>query len=96
MSNPFFDHPILNSPYERPQRHWELDEAGQPIQKIIEQGAAPNLSRRSPSRRSARPPASFVFEEGNGLSTKEQQYDPTSMKLNSMASQLTYDIAFNY
>ena len=25
MSNPFFDHPILNSPYECPQRHWELD-----------------------------------------------------------------------
>jgi hypothetical protein len=29
MSNPFFDHPILNSPYECPRRHWELDEAGQ-------------------------------------------------------------------
>ena len=36
MSNPFFDHPILNSPYEYPVRHWELDEAGQPTQKIIE------------------------------------------------------------
>ncbi len=35
-SNPFFDHPILNSPYERPQRHWELDTDGQPTQKIIE------------------------------------------------------------
>ena len=36
MSNPFFDHPILNSPYERPQRHWELDEHGQPTQRTIE------------------------------------------------------------
>lgn len=36
MSNPFFDHPILNSPYERPPRHWELDEQGQPTQRIIE------------------------------------------------------------
>jgi len=35
MSDPFFDHPILNSPYESPARHWELDEAGQPTQKII-------------------------------------------------------------
>ena len=26
MSNPFFEHPILNSPYEYPNRHWELDE----------------------------------------------------------------------
>ena len=30
MSNPFFDHPILNSPYEYPNRHWELDPTGQP------------------------------------------------------------------
>ncbi len=36
MSNPFFDHPILNSPYERPTRHWELDDHGQPTQKILE------------------------------------------------------------
>lgn len=36
MSNPFFDHPILNSPYECPTRHWELDESHQPTQQIIE------------------------------------------------------------
>jgi len=36
MSNPFFDRPILNSPYERPVRHWELDAEGQPTQQIIE------------------------------------------------------------
>ena len=35
-SNPFFDAPILNSPYEYPKRHWELDDEGQPTQKIIE------------------------------------------------------------
>ena len=34
-SNPFFDQPILNSPYERPAKHWELDEAGQPTQRIL-------------------------------------------------------------
>lgn len=36
MSNPFFDHPILNSPYTIPARHWELDENGQPTQQIVE------------------------------------------------------------
>src|ERR1700730_12425431 len=36
MSNPFFDHPILNTPYEYPMRYWELDETGQPTQNIIE------------------------------------------------------------
>ena len=36
MSNPFFDAPILNSPYERPARHWELDDDGQPTQKVLD------------------------------------------------------------
>ena len=36
MSNPFFDHPILNAPYGPPSRHWELDDEGQPTQKILE------------------------------------------------------------
>ena len=34
MSNPFFERPILNSPYEYPSGHWELDEQGQPTQRI--------------------------------------------------------------
>ena len=36
MSNPFFDAPILNSPYVYPSRHWELDDTGQPTRKIID------------------------------------------------------------
>ena len=35
MSNPFFEKPILNSPYVIPERHWELDAEGQPTQRII-------------------------------------------------------------
>ena len=31
----FFEQPILNSPYERPRRHWELDE-GRPTHRIVE------------------------------------------------------------
>jgi type III restriction enzyme len=34
MSNPFFERPILNSPYDAPTRHWELDDQGQPTQQI--------------------------------------------------------------
>jgi type III restriction enzyme len=33
--NPFFDRPILNSPYGHPERHWELDDQVQPTQNII-------------------------------------------------------------
>jgi len=36
MDNRFFDRPILNSPYEYPRRHWELDDQGQPTQHVIE------------------------------------------------------------
>ena len=34
MSGRFFECPILNSPYDRPQRHWQLDERGQPTGRI--------------------------------------------------------------
>ena len=33
----FFEQPVLNSPYEYPSRHWELDASGQPTNKILEQ-----------------------------------------------------------
>ena len=36
MTNEFFTHPILNSPYEIPAHHWELDPSGQPTREIIE------------------------------------------------------------
>lgn len=28
MSDDFYKHPILNSPYAYPSRHWELDDDG--------------------------------------------------------------------
>jgi len=36
MEDRFFEKPNLNSPYDYPVRHWELDPQGQPTQKIIE------------------------------------------------------------
>jgi type III restriction enzyme len=82
MSNPFFDHPILNSPYAKPARHWELDEHGQPTQKIIENRRRAEFITPIPKpkkQRTGPTQESFVFDEGKGLSTKEQQYDPTSI-----------------
>ena len=35
MTYSFFERPILNSPYAYPGRHWELDEDGQPTNRII-------------------------------------------------------------
>ena len=36
MSDAFFENPILNSPYEYPGRHWELDENRQPTGEVKE------------------------------------------------------------
>jgi type III restriction enzyme len=80
MSQAFFEHPILNSPYEYPHRHWELDEDRQPTNRILD------ARRRAqfltpiprPKKRSAKQ-TEIVFDEGHGLSTEEQQYDQTSI-----------------
>src|SRR5687768_15264924 len=82
MSNPFFDHPILNSPYECPQRHWELDASGQPTQRIIETRRKAEFITPIPKpkkRKSSEVQQTLVFDEGKGLSTQKQQYDPTSI-----------------
>ncbi|HCK82702.1 MAG TPA: restriction endonuclease [Candidatus Competibacteraceae bacterium] len=82
MSNSFFDGPILNSPYERPTRHWELDDAGQPTEQIIETRRRAQFITPIPKpkkRKQVATQQSLVFDEGRGLSTKAQQYDPTSI-----------------
>jgi type III restriction enzyme len=82
MSNPFFDHPILNSPYECPARHWELDGDGQPTQTRLETRRPAKFIAPIPKpkkRKKSATQEAFVFDDGKGLSTKEQQYDPTSI-----------------
>lgn len=80
MSNPFFEHPILNSPYEIPTRHWELDDQGQPTQKTIEERRRASFITPIPKpkkRKGSGEQRQIVFDEGEGLSTQEQAYDPT-------------------
>jgi len=43
MTQSFFDDPILNTPYERPARHWELAESGQPTNVILHHRRPSNL-----------------------------------------------------
>jgi type III restriction enzyme len=82
MGNPFFEHPILNSPYVCPQRHWELDEQGQPTQRIIDSRRRADFITPIPRPRKRKQDGKqedLVFDEGKGLSTQEQRYDPTSI-----------------
>ena len=80
MDNLFFERPILNSPYKYPARYWELDEHGQPTQRIIESRRRAEFITPIPKprkRKGAAEQQHFIFDEGKGLSSKEQQYDPT-------------------
>ena len=82
MENDFYEHPILNSPYEYPAKHWELDDQGQPNQRIIERRRGAEFFSPIPKprrRRAAGNQPQFVVDEGRGLSSEEQQYDVTEM-----------------
>lgn len=83
----FFNQPILNSPYEYPGRHWELDETGQPTQQIREFRRVASFitpipkpkkrrGNRNPTRRRGDHQSEIVFADDEGLSTEKQQYDP--------------------
>ena len=62
MSNPFFDHPILNSPYECPQRHWELDSSGQPTQRLLEKRRRAEFITPIPKPKKRKAPARLCFK----------------------------------
>jgi len=82
MNNQFFEHPILNSPYDYPNRHWELDDSGQPTQQIIESRRRAEFITPIPKPRKRKGTAEqsqLLFDEGKGLSSEEQQYDHTAI-----------------
>jgi len=76
----FFDQPILNSPYAEPGEHWELDRDGLPTDRIVPRRRKSDLLTPipKPKKQSARGrQTSFVLDTGHGLSTEEQEYNPT-------------------
>ena len=80
MSSQFFERPILNSPYGYPHQHWELDKDGQPTSRVLDTRRKAEFITPIPKpkkRRSAAAQSEIVFNEGAGLSTADQQYDPT-------------------
>src|ERR1700682_1304398 len=90
MTDQFFEKPILNSPYGYPVRHWELDNSGQPTQKIIDSRRRAEFITPIPKpkkRHSSAEQSQMVFDEGKGLSTSKQQYDHTAI-INSVRQQV--------
>ncbi len=82
MSDLFFNNPILNAPYEYPDRHWELDGDGQPTQQIIPTRRIADFITPIPKARKRKGKAEqseLVMDEGEGLSSAEQQYTASSI-----------------
>ncbi|MDG4575695.1 MAG: DEAD/DEAH box helicase family protein [Defluviicoccus sp.] len=80
MTQQFFERPILNSPYDCPARHWELDEDGQPTNRILEVRRKSDLITPvpKPKKRRRKPgQIEMVLGSGDGLSNAEQEYNPT-------------------
>ena len=80
MSQSFFEQPILNSPYDYPGRHWELED-GQPTDHIVEKRRRADFITPIPKGRKQKSSQQqeMIFDEGKGLSTEKQQYDATSV-----------------
>ncbi|MBE0533612.1 MAG: DEAD/DEAH box helicase family protein [Rhodospirillales bacterium] len=80
MAETFFEHPILNSPYKYPSRHWALDADGQPTNVIAEFRRRSDLITPVPKpkkQRRRKGQIEMVLGSGDGLSTEEQEYNPT-------------------
>ena len=90
MDNPFFEQPVLNSPYEYPKRHWELDETGQPTQRIIQSRRPADFITPIPKpkkQKGSKTQTEIIFDEGKGLSTEKQQYEHTAI-INAVRQQV--------
>ncbi|HSH83991.1 MAG TPA: restriction endonuclease, partial [Guyparkeria sp.] len=74
---PFFTRPILNSPYEYPRQHWELDDQGQPTQQVIAKRRPAEFITPIPKprkRKGSGQQSDLLFGDKEGLSTEAQQY----------------------
>ncbi len=92
MSNPFFDKPILNSPYEYPCRHWELDKTGQPTQRISDERRRADFITPIPKAKKQKKDSNLqtklVMDEGLGISDDKQEY-LTAATINLLRDEVT-------
>lgn len=80
MSNPFFDRPILNSPYHYPTMHWELVD-GQPTEKLIESRRRAEFITPIPASKNQKKSKQQELDLGDddGLSTDKQRYEANEL-----------------
>lgn len=78
MTTAFFKQPILNSPYDYPGRHWELDK-GQPTGAVIDHRRRAEFVTPIPKPKKQKGATAELFDETLGLSADSQKYDPISI-----------------
>ncbi|MCA9440587.1 MAG: DEAD/DEAH box helicase family protein, partial [Candidatus Omnitrophica bacterium] len=81
MTNQFFEKPILNSPYEYPSQHWELDDSGQPTQKVLSQRRKASFVTPIPKpkkRKDDSKQEKIDFDTIHGLDGDSEKYETTS------------------
>ncbi len=87
MSQDFFEKPILNSPYQYPSKHWELDEAGQPTSNTSAQRRRADFITPIPKPKKRGKNATqeaLVFAEADQLSEDGQRYEKTAQTINAL------------
>ena len=84
----FFEAPILNSPYECPSRHWELDEVGQPTNRTLDERRPASLVSPIPPAKKGRQQRALVFSDTAAqLETESQQYELLT-EINDLRSEI--------
>lgn len=78
----FFEQPIINSPYQYPNKHWELDESGQPTQSINEIRRPSSLLTPVPKARTSKSQRNqsdkqmdMNLDTNNQISSEKQKYN---------------------
>ncbi|MGY2882745.1 BPTD_3080 family restriction endonuclease [Thermostichus sp. OS-CIW-28] len=77
MSDRFFANPILNSPYDYPSRHWELDKDGQPTGTTISQRRRADFATPipKPKKRGKAEQKSLALFDPEEISDEHQEYE---------------------
>ena len=84
----FFGQPILNSPYGYPDRHWELDDGGQPTANVLAERRRADFVTPIPAPKKRGKKKSeqeeIVFGEASGISSDRQRYEKTAQTINAL------------
>jgi type III restriction enzyme len=81
MAQTFFEKPILNSPYQYPARHWELDSNGQPNDTVLPERRKCSYVTPVPKAKKSKAhgQAELAMETQGGITVDGQTYDPRSI-----------------